>query len=243
MQYESRYATFGAGAVTPAVKFLLIVNIAVFVIVNVAVYSLQPFLESQIVIYLGLVPYLVWQNFYLWQLFTYQLLHGGLLHILFNMFALWMFGCTLERRWGSEFFLKYYFVSVVGGGILNVLLMPGQTVPSIGASAGIYGILLAYGLIYPNQIVYFYFLFPIKMKYFVLIIGGIEFYSSVTSGQSGIAHFAHLGGMLFGYLYLRGGNPWDRFKLYLDQRRLARLKRRFQLVPGRKDNDTKPTLH
>ena len=129
------------------------------------------------------------------------------------------------------------------GGRLNVLLMPGQVAPSIGASAGIYGILLAYGLIYPNQIVYFYFLFPIKMKYFVWIIGAIEFYSSVTSGQSGIAHLAHLGGMLFGYLYLRGGNPWDRFKLYLDQRRLARLKRRFQLVPGGKNDDTKPTLH
>src|SRR2546422_5522005 len=237
MQYESRYMRFGADTVTPAVKFLLVINIAVFLIVNVAVYSLQPFLESQIVTYLGLVPYLVWRNFYLWQLFTYQFLHGGLLHILFNMFALWMFGCTLERRWGSEFFLKYYFVSVIGGGILNVLLMPGQTAPSIGASAGVYGILLAYGLIYPNRIVYFYFLFPIKMKYFVWIIGGIAFYSSVTPGQGGIAHLAHLGGMVFGYLYLRGGNPWERLKLYLDQRRLARLKRRFQLVPGRKDDD------
>ena len=87
------------------------------------------------------------------------------------MLALWMFGSTLERRWGSEFFLKYYFVCVVGGGILNVLLMPGQTVPSIGASAGVYGILLAFGLIYPEQIIYFYFLFPIKMKHFVWIQG------------------------------------------------------------------------
>ncbi len=233
----------GGGAVTPAVKLLLIVNVAVFLIVNVAVASLQPLLESQILVLFGLVPSLVWQNLYLWQLFTYQFLHGGLFHILFNMLALWMFGCALERRWGSEFFLKYYFVSVVGGGILNALLVPGQIAPSIGASAGIYGILLAYGLIYPDQIVYFYFLFPIKMKHFVWIIGGIALYSSITQAQSGIANLAHLGGMLFGYLYLRWGNPWDRFKLYLDQRRLARLKRRFQVVPGRKDNDSKPTLH
>jgi membrane associated rhomboid family serine protease len=81
------------------------------------------------------------------------------------------------------------------------------------------------------------------MKHFVWIIGGISFYSSITSGQSGIAHLAHLGGMLFGYLYLRGGNPWERFKLYQDRRRLARLRRRFQVLPGRKDDDSKRTLH
>ena len=235
--------SFGGGAVTPAVKLLLIVNVAVFFIVNGLVVFLQPSLEGQIFDLFGLVPYLIWHNLYFWQLFTYQFLHGGLFHILFNMLALWMFGVTLERRWGSEFFLKYYFVSVVGGGILNTLLVPGQIAPSIGASAGVYGILLAYGLIYPEQIVYFYFFFPIKMKYFVWIMGGIAFYSSITQAQSGIANLAHLGGMLFGYLYLRGGNPWDRLKLYLDQRRLARLKRRFQLIPGRKDDDSKPTLH
>jgi rhomboid family protein len=235
MQYQNRSAMFGAGTITPAVKFLLIVNTAVF--------FLQLFLPSEILLLFGLVPSMVWHDFYFWQLFTYQFLHGGLFHLLFNMLAVWMFGCDLERRWGSSFFLRYYFVSVVGGGILNALLVPGQIVPSIGASAGVYGILLAYGLIYPNRIVYFYFLFPIKMKYFVWIIGGIAFYSSVTPGQGGIAHLAHLGGMVFGYLYLRGGNPWERLKLYLDQRRLARLKRRFHVIQGRRDDDSKPTLH
>jgi len=235
MQYQTRYVTFGRGAVTPAVKFLLIVNVAVF--------FLQALVGDRVVDLFGLVPSLIWQKFYLWQLFTYQFLHGGLFHLLFNMLALWMFGCALERRWGSEFFLKYYFVSVVGGGILNTLFVPGQLGPSIGASAGVYGILLAFGLIYPNQIVYFYFLFPIKMKHFVWIIGAIAFYSSITSGQSGIAHLAHLGGMLFGYLYLRGGNPWERWKLYLDRRRLARLKKRFHVIPGGKDEDNDPTLH
>jgi membrane associated rhomboid family serine protease len=235
MQYQARYSTFGPGAVTPAVKLLLIVNTAIF--------FLQLFLPKELLVLFGLVPALVWQNFYLWQLFTYQFLHGGLFHLLFNMLALWMFGCDLERRWGTLFFLKYYFVSVLGGGILNALILPGQVAPSIGASAGIYGILLAYGLIYPNQIVYFYFLFPIKMKHFVWIIGGIALYSSILSGQGGIAHLAHLGGMLFGYLYLRGGNPWDRLRLYLDQRRLARLRRRFQVIQGKRNEDSKPTLH
>jgi len=235
MLYQTRSFSFGGGAVTPAVKFLLIVNTAVFI--------LQTFLDYRITLLLGLVPRLVWHDLFLWQVFTYQFLHGGLFHLLFNMLALWMFGCTLERRWGSQFFLRYYFVSVLGGGILNTLLVPDQIAPSIGASAGIYGILLAFGLIYPNQIVYFYFLFPIKMKHFVWIIGGIALYSSITSSQSGIAHLAHLGGMVFGYFYLRGGNPWDRFKLYLDRRRLARLKRRFHIIPGGKDDDSKPTLH
>jgi rhomboid family protein len=225
----------GGGAITPAVKFLLIANTAVFV--------LQTFVGNRLLYFLGLVPQLVWNNLYLWQLFTYQFLHGGLFHLLFNMLALWMFGGDLERRWGTIFFLKYYFVSVLGGGILNALLTPNQMVPSIGASGGVYGILLAYGLIYPNQIVYFYFLFPIKMKHFVWIIGAISLYSSIATGQSGIAHLAHLGGMGFGYLYLRWGNPLDRFKLYLDQRRLARIKRRFHIVQGGKDDDSNPTVH
>jgi membrane associated rhomboid family serine protease len=229
---------FGGGSVTPAVKFLLIANVAVFVVQTI----IGAGRDYRLSLLLGLVPQSVLNDFYLWQLFTYQFLHGGLFHILFNMLAVWMFGCDLERRWGSAFFLKYYFVSVVGGGILNVLFMPGQLGPSIGASAGVYGILLAYGLIYPNRIVYFYFLFPIKMKHFVWIIGAIALYSSITSGESGIAHLAHLGGMVFGYLYLRGGNPWNKFKDYLDRRRLNRLKRRFQIVQGGKDDD-ETTVH
>lgn len=227
---------FGGGTITPAIKMLMIVNVAVF--------FLQAFLGYWVEVLFGLIPYLVWSNFYLWQLFTYQFLHGGLLHILFNMLALWMFGCDLERRWGSQFFLKYYFVSVIGGAILNTLFLPGQTVPSIGASAGVYGVLLAYGLIYPDRIIYFYFFLPIKMKYFVLIIGLISLYSSLSATQSGIAHLAHLGGMVFGYVYLRWGNPWVRVQYYLDRYRLARRKRRFEVIRGYKDDDdSKPTLH
>jgi membrane associated rhomboid family serine protease len=229
---------FGGGSVTPAVKFLLIANVVVFIVQTIIGVGL----DYRLSLLFGLVPQSVINDFYVWQLFTYQFLHGGLFHILFNMLAVWMFGCDLERRWGSTFFLKYYFVAVIGGGILNVLFLPGQLGPSIGASAGVYGILLAYGLIFPNRIVYFYFLFPIKMKHFVWIIGAIALYSSIASGESGIAHLAHLGGMVFGYLYLRGGNPWDRFKDYLDRRRLSRLKRRFHIVSGGKDDDD-TTVH
>ena len=230
---------FGPGSVTPAVKFLLIANTAVFAVQTV----LGAATDYQLTLYFGLVPPLVLHEFYFWQLFTYQFLHGGLLHILFNMLAVWMFGCDLERRWGSSFFLRYYFITVIGGGILNTLFVPNQAGPSIGASAGVYGILLAYGLIYPNRIVYFYFLFPIKMKHFVWIIGAIALYSSITASQGGIAHLAHLGGMVFGYVYLRGLNPWEWFKDYRDRRRLARLKRRFQLHTGGKDDDRGRMFH
>lgn len=231
--------TFGPGTVTPAVKLLLIANIAVFVVQTLLGLATEYRLEY----YFGLVPVLVLDELYIWQLFTYQFLHGGLFHILFNMLALWMFGCDLEQRWGSSFFLRYYFICVIGGGLLNTLFLPNQTGPSIGASAGIYGILLAYGLIYPNRLVYLYFLFPIKMKHFVWIIGAIALYSAMTAGQSGIAHLAHLGGMVFGYLYLRGAHPVDWVKDYLDRRRLHRLKRRFHLYPGGKDDDRGPTVH
>jgi len=241
MQYRTQSYSFGGADMTPAVKILLIANIAVFLA--------QLVMPPSVVMLFGLVPELVWEHFYIWQVFTYQFFHGGLFHILFNMLALWMFGCTLERRWGTEFFLKYYFVTVIGGGILNTLLLPHQFVPSIGASAGIYGLLMAYALIYPDQIIYFYFLFPMKMKHFVWIIGGIALYSAMASGQSGIAHLAHLGGMLFGYLYLRGLRGLPRFSLvdtyknYRDRRRLERLKKRFHLHTGGKDRDDDRTLH
>jgi membrane associated rhomboid family serine protease len=224
---------------TPAVKFLLIVNVAVFVLQTA--FSLGT--DYPLEYFFGLVPSLVVGELYLWQLFTYQFLHGGLFHILFNMLALWMFGCDLEQRWSSGFFLRYYFICVIGGGLLNTLFVPNQMGPSIGASAGVYGILLAYGLIYPNRVIYLYFLFPLKMKHFVWIIGAIALYSSLTSGQSGIAHLAHLGGMIFGYVYLRRANPTDWLKDYFDRRRLNRLKRRFHLHQGGKDDDRGPTFH
>ena len=121
---------------------------------------------------------------------------------------------------------------------------PSQLGPSIGASAGVYGLLLAYGLIYPDRIVYFYFLFPIKMKHFVWIIGAIAVYSSVTSGESGIAHLAHLGGMVFGYIYLRGGiNPLGPIQNLSRPPPSQPPKKTLSSLPGGKDDDRGPTVH
>ena len=130
-----------------------------------------------------------------------------------------------------------------------LFLEPNQAIPTIGASAGIYGVLLAYGRLYPNNVIYLYLLFPIRMKYFVLIIGAIAFFSSISPGNSGISHLGHLGGMLFGYLYLRWGymlNPrrsWATARHEYYRFRLARLKRRFKIIEGKKRDDEPPTLH
>ncbi|MFW5972612.1 MAG: rhomboid family intramembrane serine protease [Bacteroidota bacterium] len=149
-------------------------------------------------------------DFWPWQLVTYAFLHGGFGHLLFNMFALWMFGVQLENSWGSRRFAIFYFFCVVGAGLIQLFVMWGTPVPTVGASGGVYGILLAFGMMFPNQPIYLYFLFPIKAKWFVIIFGAIALWAGITGTQAGVAHFAHLGGMLFGYLiiqYWRGRLP------------------------------------
>jgi len=140
-----------------------------------------------------------------WQLLTYAFLHGSFNHLFFNMFAVWMFGTPLERSWGSQRFLTYYGVCVVGAGIIQLLvqLFEGGIYPTIGASGGVFGLLLAYGVMWPkNRIFLIFFPVPIQAKWFVLIYGGIELLFGVTRAMPGIAHFAHLGGMLFGAVLL-----------------------------------------
>jgi membrane associated rhomboid family serine protease len=134
--------------------------------------------------------------------------HGGVWHVAINMFVLWMFGSELETIWGKNEFLKYYFVTGVGAGIIWLIFnISGSNAILIGASGAVYGILMAYGLIFPNRTVYIYFLFPVKVKWFVIFIGAIAFISSMGTG-SNISHLAHLSGMLIGYLYLRFSDHW-----------------------------------
>jgi membrane associated rhomboid family serine protease len=153
----------------------------------------------------GLVPSAVLYHGHLWQLVTYIFLHdtGTPFHILFNMLGLWMFGSDLEQLWGTKQFMRFFFICGIGGGILLTLLSRSD-VPTIGASGGVYGVLLAFGVLFPDRIIY-YIIFPIRAKYFVMIMGGLAFYASITSSNSGIANVAHLGGMVCGYIYLRGG--------------------------------------
>lgn len=140
------------------------------------------------------------------QLVTYMFLHANFSHIFFNLFALWMFGQAIENDWGTRRFTIFYFATGVGAGILQLIvgLLGLSYAPVVGASGAVYGILLAFGMMYPNN--YIMLLIPpipIKAKYFVLIFGALELISGVTNLNSGIAHFAHLGGMVFGYFLIR----------------------------------------
>lgn len=159
----------------------------------------------------GLVPAEVLHG-KVWQLVTYMFLHGSLLHIAFNMLALFMFGSELEYLWGSRRFVQYYLFTGIGAGITNTLFEPGSMTPVVGASGAIYGLLLAYGMYFPNRTVLAFFFLPMPAKYFVIVYGAMEFFYLIRpSGGGGIAHIAHLGGLLFGLIYLKV-IPWGWFK-------------------------------
>ena len=156
--------------------------------------------------------------FELWQLVSYGFLHGSFNHLFFNMFAVWMFGAPLEKAWGIQRFAAFYTTCVIGAGIVQLLVqqLEGGLYPTIGASGGVFGLLLAYGVMWPENRIFLIFLpVPIKAKWFVLIYGGVELLFGITGSMPGIAHFAHLGGMIFGagLLYKWGWRPgmtWKR---------------------------------
>lgn len=222
---------------TRMVKALIIITAAVFVVTYL---PLRLFGWQSPFIYLGLQPYAVVHRLYLWQLVTYLFLHGGFFHILFNMFALWMFGPDLEQMWGESEFLKFYLICGIGAGVFDVVLNTLFGSPNsltIGASGAIYGLLLAFGLLFPNRPIFIWFIIPIPAKWFVVIIGAIEFFSEISGPGSGIAHLAHLGGMLVAYLYLRGGGFSGRMQLRYEDWRRARLRRKFEVYM--RDNERK----
>jgi membrane associated rhomboid family serine protease len=198
MAYYHRPQFSIGGPLTPRVKFLIIVCGVGFLLLKVAENTAYGRLFYGI---FGLIPYLFWNKFFVWQLVTYIFLHGGLFHLLFNLFALWIFGGEIERYMGSSRFIQYFFITAIGAGICTVLVTPGLRVPVVGASGGIYGLLLAYAWFFPERYIYVWFMFPMKAKHFVLLFGAIEFWSSLGGTGSGIAHLAHLGGILFGLLY------------------------------------------
>jgi len=231
--YQRPQISFG-GPLTRAVKTIMISCVVVFLyqLISRGITG-----RSEINLILGLIPVLVWKKFFIWQLFTYAFLHGGIFHLFFNMFALWMFGCELERHWGTRVFVKYALVTGIGAGISTVIVSPNLAVPTIGASGLVYGILLAYGLLFPNRLIYLYFLFPIKAKYFVLIFGALELYASWSGSSDNIAHLAHLGGMLFGFVYLRYYSLLSTLRRYYYQSKRRRLRKKFRVIDGKDDSD------
>lgn len=196
-QYQTRPSFF---AFPPVVKNLLIVNGLVFM--------------AQIV--MGQVlfgAFALWplgNGFLPWQLVSYSFLHSGFWHLALNLFALWMFGVQVESLWGPRRFALFYFVCVVGAGIAQLLVNPGA--PTVGASGGVFGILAAFGMLFPEQRIMLLFPpIPLKAKYVVIGYGVLELYMVMSGGQPGVANFAHLGGMVVGVLlilYWRGSLPF-----------------------------------
>jgi membrane associated rhomboid family serine protease len=233
MAYSTRsYARSfsNSGGLPPAVKWLLISNVGIYVLGLV--------LRLQFLSIFALRPVDVVTHFYLWQLVTYMFLHGSIFHILFNMLTLWWFGVDLERMLGTRKFLNFYFFCGVGAGVCVVIgeyLFGNPRGLTIGSSGAIYGILMAYAVLWPDQIISMFGIFPMKMKWFVGIIGAIAFLGAFTPG-SGVSDVAHLSGLGFGYIYIKmrrvRGLRFDPIEMARDRYKawkLARAKKKFQV--------------
>lgn len=189
----------------PVIKGLIISNVVVWFLLD---FLLAPMTVTGVPVFGILSEYLaLWPlgpDFWPWQLVTYMFLHGGFFHLFFNMFTLWMFGIELEHMWGSRKFLIFYLLCGIGAGVANVLVaIPLElTAPTVGASGAIFGVLIAFAMLFPNRPIYLYFLFPIRAKYLIAVWIGLELLLGVTGTSDGIAHFAHLGGALVGLAYM-----------------------------------------
>ncbi|HVL67108.1 MAG TPA: rhomboid family intramembrane serine protease [Vicinamibacterales bacterium] len=220
---------------TPAVKAIIWTNVALFVV---------SLLYNDVIQYLGLIPERVLEQLWIWQLGSYMFLHAGIFHILFNMLGVWMFGVELERLWGTKFFLRYYAITGVGAGataIVASLLPIGALADTyqavtIGASGALYGLLMAFALRFPDRPILMFLLFPIPAKYFVMILGAIAFLSAPGSQ---VSNAAHLGGLIFGYAYLkqgRGGGLTAEIKYRYLKWKMNRLRRKFDVYSGGKSD-------
>ena len=232
------------------VKWLLIVTVCLSVFDLIVRSSSQGpwFLQN-----FALVPAQVVQRFAFWQVFTYLFLHAGIGHVLWNMLALWMFGAELERTWGTRRFLGFYFACGIIAGLAIVIgayLFGATHVSTVGSSGAIYGVLMAYAVLFPNQTILFGFLIPMKTKYFVMIIGAVvlfESYVAVAQGHGAVAPLAELTGLVAGYLILRGrrlrhsvGRP-----LSAGYRgwKLRRARKKFEVYLRKKDSNRDRWVH
>ncbi|MFH5831183.1 rhomboid family intramembrane serine protease [Halalkalibaculum sp. DA3122] len=195
--YSNNYSPNTAFSIfPPAVKHLLIINGLFFV-------GLSTPVVGQFLFQYGALWPIGSGLFQPWQLITYMFLHGGFGHIFMNLFALWMFGQSIENYWGTRRFVWYYFLTGIGAALLHMFIGGGGA-PTVGASGAVYGILLAFGMMFPERPIMLLFPpIPIKAKYFVAIFGGLELMNGVMGTATGVAHFAHLGGMIVGYFLIK----------------------------------------
>lgn len=231
----------------PVVRAILIVTVVAFLTQLLC----ERFFEFPLTYVLGFVPQLQLQG-WIWQPFTYAFLHAGILHMVFNLLVLWSIGSELEQAWGWRFFLGYFFACTVGAAATYAFVAAmgwGGNVasPVVGSSGAVYGLLLAYGMLFGERVLYFFMIFPMRAKYFVMIIGGIVLISTISQGGDGVAHAAHLGGLisglvvLFSYTFWRKSQrQWAEAKTTRKQQAKAERARNAQhlrLVRGGDDDD------
>ncbi len=237
----------GQFPLTPTVKKLIIFTTGFWILFQLIG---EGFFSLPVTFYLGLKPGKVIEDFYLWQVLTYMFLHtSSVAHILFNMLTLWMVGSELEARWGKRFFLFYYISSGVGAALFYCFGVAiytaftgnrmGLTIPVVGASGAIFGLLLAYGILFGERTMSFMMLFPMKAKVFVLILAGVEVVSLMGSGIAGgeVANLAHLGGFVAGYLTLLG---YTRFQRFQWGQKAKKKTRNLRLVVDNENEKSKP---
>ena len=226
--------------ITPAVQWLIIANVAVYIFELLLETFSGPSAYSWFIHAFGLVPSGVTHALRIWQPFTYLFLHeaSSIWHILSNMFVLFMFGRELEVAWGRNKFLQYYFLTGVGAGLINVIVKtvpvfwghPPSDVPTIGASGAIFGVLLACAILFPDrQVIMFPIPIKMSMRTFVIVMTALEFLGTFGLGGDNISHICHLGGMLIGYVYLRRGSFLYSVRNSVSDWKLQRNKKRFQV--------------
>jgi len=232
----------GPGPMTPAVKAILFANVGAFLLTYIA--------GDVLIGLLGLSPKAVFEQAQIWRVATYLFLHdpNGFTHILFNMLSLWMFGVDLERRWGTPAFVRYYAITGIGAGIATavIALLPFDAtramydVPTIGASGAIYGLLLAWAVLFPNRQILFMFIFPLPARVAALLMGAMSFLSAASGRSGSVAEATHLSGLLIGWIYLNG--PTN-LRLNLQYRmtkwRMDRMRKRFSVHKGGRDDNGK----
>jgi membrane associated rhomboid family serine protease len=234
--------SFGPGPLSPALKALIIANVVLYLAALV--------LPGLITVF-GLSPADALRG-RIWQVVTYMFFHGSVGHVLFNMLALWMFGTELERMWGTRAFLRYYLIVGVAAAVSTILissLMPFAArtfyTTTIGASGAIYGLLLAYGLAFPNRPIMLYFVFPIPAKYFVMIVGAIALLMAGSDTGGPIAHITHLGGLVAGYVLLKGRHlsPANEVRYRYLRWKMDRARKKFGVYSGGRKNDWDKRIH
>ena len=231
---------------TPAVRAIIYANVALFF----PTFFAKQFFAGTF----GLVPKLILEEAWVWQLFTYLFIHdpNGFMHVLFNMLAVWMFGVELERRWGTAAFVRFYLITGVGAGLVTVLasLVPVASlrhmydIPTVGASGAIYGLILAWALLFPHRQILFMMMFPLPARVFAFILGAMSFLAAASGMNGSVAEATHLAGFVIAWLYLKGPtNLRLELKYRLTKWRMDRMRRRFGVHQGGRKDDWRTRVH